>query len=112
MRLGACPCALIPDSLARSAYGSDLIRERHRHRYEFNNAYRKRFEESGFVPSGLSPDGSLVEILELPDHPWFLAVQFHPEFQSKPTKSHPLFKDFIAASLRRREGSRLESDVR
>jgi CTP synthase len=114
MRLGSCPCALVPDSLARSAYGADLIHERHRHRYEFNNKYRKRFEDNGFIPTGLSPDGSLIEIIELPttDHPWFLAVQFHPEFKSKPTQAHPLFRDFVAATLRKREGSRLEVELR
>jgi CTP synthase len=108
MRLGACPCVLAPDSLALQAYGAETVYERHRHRYEFNNAYRKPFEEHGFVPTGLSPDGSLVEIVELPDHPWFLAVQFHPEFKSKPTRAHPLFRDFVAAALARREGSRVE----
>ena len=114
MRLGACPCALVPDSLARLAYGTDLIHERHRHRYEFNNKYRKQFEQEGFVPTGLSPDGNLIEIIELPtaEHPWFLAVQFHPEFKSKPTKAHPLFRDFIAAALKKREGARLEVEVR
>src|SRR5262249_3585261 len=103
MRLGSCPCVLAEESLARQAYGVEPIHERHRHRYEFNNAYREAFEEDGFLLTGLSPDGQLVEIIEWPDHPWFLAVQFHPEFQSKPTKAHPLFRDFIAASLARRE---------
>ncbi len=112
MRLGAWPCRLVPDSKAWAAYGTDLISERHRHRYEFNNAYRKVFEENGFLVSGASPDGDLVEIIELPDHPWFLAVQFHPEFKSKPTKAHPLFRDFIAAALHRREMSRAEMEVR
>ncbi len=114
MRLGSWPCALAPDTLARAAYGSDLIHERHRHRYEFNNQYRKAFEDNGFVPTGLSPDGGLVEIIELPtaEHPWVLAVQFHPEFKSKPTKAHPLFRDFVAAALRRREGARAESEAR
>ena len=112
MRLGACPCDLVEGSLARKAYGQPSIHERHRHRYEFNNAYRKAFEEHGFRPTGMSPDGSLVEIMELADHPWFLAVQFHPEFQSKPTKAHPLFSDFIAAALKRRESNRGEQDGR
>ena len=103
MRLGSWPCELTPDRLARRAYDDDVIHERHRHRYEFNNAYRKIFEAHGFIPTGLSPDGSLVEILELVEHPWFLAVQFHPEFKSKPTRSHPLFRDFVAAALHRRE---------
>jgi CTP synthase len=106
MRLGAWPCSLRPDSLARQAYGDDLVHERHRHRYEFNNSYHKAFQENGFLPTGLSPDGNLVEIMELTDHPWFLAVQFHPEFKSKPTEAHPLFRDFVAAALARREGGR------
>jgi CTP synthase len=108
MRLGSYPCRLEPDSLARQAYGTDTIRERHRHRYEFNNAYLKAYMEHGLVPTGLSPDGNLVEIVELLDHPWFLAVQFHPEFKSKPTEAHPLFRDFVAAALAKREGSRAE----
>jgi CTP synthase len=108
MRLGAWPCDLTPASLAQQAYSAGRISERHRHRYEFNNDYRKRFAENGLVPTGVSPDGSLVEIMELPEHPWFLAVQFHPEFKSKPTKAHPLFRDFIAAALLRREGNRAE----
>jgi CTP synthase len=114
MRLGSWACNLAPGSLARQAYGADTIHERHRHRYEFNNRYRKIFEENGCVATGLSPDGSLVEILELPEseHPWFLAVQFHPEFKSKPTKAHPLFRDFVAAALVHREGARAELEVR
>jgi CTP synthase len=112
MRLGSCPCILSPDSLAHQAYGVDEIHERHRHRYEFNNAYRRAYEENGFLLTGLSPDGQLVEIIEWPDHPWFLAVQFHPEFQSKPTKAHPLFREFIAAALARRESARAEVEMR
>ncbi len=102
MRLGSWECLLAPDSLARKAYGKEQIRERHRHRYEFNDVYRAQFEEQGFVASGVSPDGTLVEIVELTGHPWFLAVQFHPEFKSKPTGAHPLFRDFIGAALARR----------
>jgi CTP synthase len=102
MRLGAQPCQLIPNSLAHQAYQLETISERHRHRYEFNNIYRSQFEAHGMRFSGLSPDASLVEILELPSHPFFLAVQFHPEFKSKPTKAHPLFAKFIAAALERR----------
>jgi CTP synthase len=100
MRLGAYPCVLAPGSLARKAYGRDLIHERHRHRYEFNMAFRDRLEACGLAFTGLSPDGDLVEIVEYTDHPWFLACQFHPEFKSKPFDPHPLFKDFIAAALR------------
>ncbi len=106
MRLGAWPCMLAPDRLARRAYGAEQISERHRHRYEFNNEYRKAFEQHGLIATGTSPDGVIVEIVELRNHPWFLAVQFHPEFQSKPTRAHPLFRDFVGAALQRREASR------
>jgi CTP synthase len=98
MRLGLYPCKIKPDTLAYAAYGDSLIYERHRHRYEFNNAYREEFVSNGFIFSGVSPDERLVEIIEVPDHPWFLAVQFHPEFKSRPTHAHPLFKAFIEAS--------------
>ena len=101
-RLGAYPCHLKPGSVARAAYGADVVQERHRHRYEVNNAYRERLAAAGLVFSGTSPEGSLVEAIELPDHPWFVAVQCHPEFRSKPTAAHPLFREFIAAALRRR----------
>jgi len=105
MRLGAHPCALQAGSRARAAYGTDQVSERHRHRYEFNNRYRELFESKGVLFSGLSPDGELVEILELPAHPWFVAVQFHPEFRSYPTAPHPLFREFVAAALRRKQAS-------
>ncbi len=101
-RLGAYPCHLKPNTKARAAFGVDVISERHRHRYEVNNNFRDRLEAQGMIFSGTSPDGSLVEAIELKDHPWFVAVQSHPEFQSKPTKPHPLFRDFIGASLERR----------
>jgi len=99
MRLGAYPCILERDSLALAAYESQEISERHRHRYEFNNDYRERLGEHGMRFTGLSPDRNLVEIIELPDHPWFLGCQFHPEFKSRPMNPHPLFKAFITASL-------------
>ena len=99
MRLGAYPCDLADGTIAKKAYGEDLVHERHRHRYEFNNSYRQQFEDAGGVFSGLSPDGNLVEIFELPDHPWFVSCQFHPEFQSRPVSAHPLFRDFVRASL-------------
>jgi CTP synthase len=105
MRLGSWPCVLTPRSRAWQAYGQELVRERHRHRYELNNAYRRAFEERGLLASGTSPDDGIVEIVELKDHPWFVAVQFHPEFQSKPTRPHPLFREFIAAALERRRRS-------
>lgn len=103
MRLGAYPCRLLEGSLARKIYGAEIIDERHRHRYEFNNKYRDQFEKAGMLFSGLSPDGQLVEIIELKDHPWFLGCQFHPEFKSKPLSPHPLFKDFIRASIENKE---------
>ncbi|NLW23239.1 MAG: CTP synthase [Tissierellia bacterium] len=98
MRLGLYPCKLKKDSKVRQIYGEELIYERHRHRYEFNNKFRKKLEEKGLIVSGISPDERLVEIVELKDHPWFIAVQFHAEFKSRPTRAHPLFKDFIRAS--------------
>ena len=102
MRLGAYPCVLQDDSLAAKVYGKKKISERHRHRYEFNNQYRAAFAEKGMTLSGLSPDSSLVEIVELKDHPWFLGCQFHPEFKSRPMEAHPLFKGFIKAALQNR----------
>jgi len=104
MRLGTYPCQLRKGSLASKAYGEELVYERHRHRYELNNSYRKILEEKGLVVSGTSPDGRLVEIIELSNHPWFIAGQFHPEFKSRPTRAHPLFREFVKASLKfRRE---------
>jgi CTP synthase len=99
MRLGLYPCRLAPNTLAFNLYQEEVIYERHRHRYEFNNAYRNLFVESGYTISGTSPDGRLVEIVEFPNHPFFLATQFHPEFQSRPSLPHPLFKGFIQAAL-------------
>src|SRR5690606_33139764 len=106
MRLGACPCVLVEDSIAHQCYEREQISERHRHRYEFNNQYLEEFRQHGMVATGTSPDGTLVEIIEVPDHPWYLAVQFHPEFQSKLTAPHPLFKGFVSASLRRHQAKR------
>ncbi len=99
MRLGAYPCRLKDGSLARTAYGQVDISERHRHRYEYNNAYREKLESAGLEVSGTSPDGQLVEIVEIKDHPWFLGCQFHPEFKSRPMSPHPLFTSFIRAAL-------------
>jgi len=99
LRLGAYPCVLKEGTFAHAAYGQSEISERHRHRYEFNNAYRERLEKAGLTVSGTSPDGSLAEIVELAEHPWFLGCQFHPEFKSKPMQPHPLFRAFIAAAL-------------
>ncbi len=100
MRLGAQKCRLKTGTIAYNSYNEDIISERHRHRYEFNNKYRETFASKGIIFSGFTLDDELVEIIEMKDHPWFLAVQFHPEFKSKPTKPHPLFKEFIKATLR------------
>jgi len=99
MRLGKYPCQIIPGTKAYAAYREEMIDERHRHRYEFNNDFREILTEKGLVISGTSPGGRLVEIIELADHPWFVAVQFHPELKSRPNRAHPLFRDFIGASL-------------
>ena len=110
MRLGAYPCRLSPGSLVQSIYGQDEISERHRHRYEVNNAYREQLQSSGMLLSGLSPDAELVEIVELKDHPWFIGVQFHPEFKSTPRNPHPLFKSFVRAAMKYRDMVAAESD--
>jgi CTP synthase len=101
MRLGAYDCDLAPGSLVARIYGSNRISERHRHRYEFNNRYREQLEAAGLLLSGRSPDGKLIEMIELPQdrHPFFVGCQFHPEFKSRPTAPHPLFAAYIAASL-------------
>ena len=112
MRLGAYDCKLTPGTKAHEAYGAAVVSERHRHRYEVNNDYREQLEEAGLVVSGTSPDGGLVEVIELPGHPWFVAVQCHPEFKSKPTKAHPLFRDFVGAALAGRQaGARTRQAV-
>jgi len=99
MRLGASPTKVRTGTKAHAAYGDELISERHRHRYEVNNEYRERLVQAGLVVSGVTPDDRLVEIVELPDHPWFLACQFHPEFKSRPIRPHPLFRDFVGAAI-------------
>ena len=106
MRLGAYPCKLAADTLAREAYGEQLVYERHRHRFEFNNAFRDQLEDAGLVISGLSPDERLVEMVELPRdvHPWYVATQAHPEFKSRPTNPQPLFREFVRASIGQHEG--------
>ena len=111
MRLGAQPCLLVEGTKSAAAYGSTRISERHRHRYEFNGRYRQQLEAAGLVVAGTSPDGSLVEIVEVADHPWFVAVQFHPEFKSKPTKAHPLFAGLVAAAVERHAGSAWVAEV-
>ena len=102
MRLGLYPARLTPGSKAAAVYGQEVIYERHRHRFEVNNRYRQTLEAAGMVLSGQSPDGRLVEIVELRDHPWFVASQFHPEFKSRPERPHPLFDGFVASALARR----------
>jgi CTP synthase len=109
MRLGSQTAKLDRDSISGKAYDSDTIQERHRHRYEFNNQYRQQFEANGMRFSGTSPDGGLVEIVEIPEHPWFAAVQFHPEFKSKPLNAHPLFAGFVEAAIHR-HGQRTTSE--
>ena len=106
MRLGNYPCKLVDGSHAASAYGQELVNERHRHRYEFNNQFRAQLQEAGMIYSGLSPDGSLVELCELANHPWMVSCQFHPEFASRPDRPHPLFRDFIGVAKKiLREGA-------
>jgi CTP synthase len=102
MRLGSYACQLTPGTRAHAAYGQSRVWERHRHRYEFNNAYRQTLEAQGLVVAGVNPERNLVEIVELADHPWFVGVQFHPEFQSKPHAPHPLFQAFVGACLQRK----------
>lgn len=100
MRLGLYPCQLVPDTHAAAAYNANMVQERHRHRFEFNNDFREVLTKAGLIPSGLSPDGKLVEISELANHPWMIGTQFHPEFASRPNRPHPLFRDFIGAAKR------------
>jgi CTP synthase len=105
LRLGLQACKLNEETNAYAAYQDEVVYERHRHRYEFNNHYRQAMEEKGFVFSGTSPDGRLVEIIEVKDHPWFVASQFHPEFISRPNRPQPLFRDFVGASLKHQENN-------
>ena len=111
MRLGLYPCKLSEGSLCRRIYGEELIYERHRHRWEYNNEFRSRLTENGLAIAGMSPDERLVEIVEIPEHPWFVGVQFHPEFKSRPNKPHKLFADFIKASLENRQAAEANSLV-
>lgn len=107
LRLGACPCRVVPGTVMERCYQSSSVSERHRHRYEFNNDYRELLQSFGLTFSGLSPDGRLVEAVELTDCPFYMGVQFHPEFKSRPNKPHPLFKGFIGAALERSKGGRV-----
>ena len=102
MRLGGYDCRLSPASKSHEAYGTLDVRERHRHRFEYNNDYRDKLEAAGLLSSGVYEEANLVEIVELPDHPWFVACQFHPEFKSRPGRAHPLFREFVHAALRRK----------
>jgi CTP synthase len=106
MRLGAYPCKLAKGTHSAKAYKEDIVQERHRHRFEYNNAYRKQLEDAGLKVAGINPDKDLVEIVEVKDHPWFVGVQFHPEFKSKPHAAHPLFRDFVKAALEYRNNKR------
>ena len=99
MRLGRYDCRLKEGTQARALYGEEFISERHRHRYEFNNAYRELLEQAGMTISGVNPQRNLVEVIELPDHPWFVACQYHPEFKSRPNRPHPLFAGLVGAAL-------------
>jgi CTP synthase len=105
MRLGAYPCTLQADTRARAAYDAESISERHRHRYEVNNAYRDKLQEGGLTVAGVNEASDLVEMVEWQEHPWYVACQFHPEFQSTPLKAHPLFREFVAAALARRDST-------
>jgi len=110
MRLGAFPCIIPEDSLAAKAYKSDFISERHRHRYEVNNKFRNQLSKNGMIFSGLSPDRELIEMIELPGHPWFLGCQFHPELKSRATRAHPLFREFIKAAKKYSESGKSVSE--
>ncbi|MDQ3949957.1 MAG: gamma-glutamyl-gamma-aminobutyrate hydrolase family protein, partial [Gemmatimonadota bacterium] len=110
MRLGAYPCRLARGSRAAEVYGVPEVSERHRHRYEVSNRYRDLFVQHGLRLSGLSPDGQLVEIVELPTHPWFIGCQFHPELQSRPTRPHPLFAGFVAAAVKAKHSRASRAD--
>ncbi|MEX1104243.1 MAG: gamma-glutamyl-gamma-aminobutyrate hydrolase family protein, partial [Dehalococcoidia bacterium] len=111
MRLGAYPCRLSAGSLAEEAYGTEMVSERHRHRLEFNNAYRDLLESHGLRVSGTSPDGSLVEISEIAGHPFMLGTQFHPELQSRPNRPHPLFRRFVSAAVAHAAGRTAEPAI-
>ena len=111
LRLGAYPCKIRPGTTMARCYGAPLVRERHRHRYELNNAYREALERGGLTLSGTSPDEKLVETVELSDRPFFVGVQFHPEFHSRPNRAHPLFCGFVRAALERREGGKRDAGL-
>ena len=111
MRLGLYPCRITPDSLANRLYGDAVVSERHRHRYEFNNAYRDLLLESGYLVSGTSLDNRLVEMIEYPDHPFFLACQFHPEFKSRPRRPHPLFVGVLQAALNLQKAAMIPNNM-
>ncbi|MBT8196841.1 MAG: C26 family cysteine hydrolase domain-containing family, partial [Bacteroidia bacterium] len=111
MRLGAYDCELKKDSLAHKAYGASTISERHRHRYEVNNKYLNEFEKAGLTATGINPESKLVEIIEIKDHPWFVAVQFHPEYKSTVEKPHPLFVHFVKAAIDNRQPIKSKNSV-
>ncbi len=99
MRLGAYDCKIVPNTKAQSAYKESMVSERHRHRFEVNNDFREILNKNGMIVSGMAPDDSLVEMIELPDHPWYVTCQFHPELKSRAMRAHPLFREFVKASL-------------
>ena len=103
MRLGSYPMNIVEGTKAHAAYGTDSAEERHRHRYEVNNEYLEKMAEAGMIVSGKSPDGLLVEMVEIPTHPWFVATQAHPELKSRPTRPHPIFKDFVEAAIKEKK---------
>ena len=103
MRLGIYPCKVMPDTLTYAAYQDEIIYERHRHRFEFNNAYREKLTSQGLVLGGTLPNDRLVEVVEIKDHPWYVGTQFHPELKSRPTNPHPLFRDFVKAALKNKK---------
>ena len=112
MRLGVYPCEVVGRSWSAKAYGQSTVNERHRHRFEFNNVYREEFEAVGLWPTGLSPDGRLVEIMEMADHPFMVGVQFHPEFLSRPNRPEPLFREFVGVAKQTlREGGQHELPI-
>lgn len=104
LRLGSYPCVLDKSSKAYQLYGEEVIHERHRHRYEVNNDYREVLQQHGMLLAGQSPDGRIVEMIELPEHPWFIGTQAHPELKSRPNRPHPLFRGFVEAALKKQEG--------
>ena len=110
MRLGNYDCHIKEDTLAYQIYQKEMVQERHRHRFEFNNSFLLKFKQTGIIFSGINLENDLIEIIELDDHPWFMGMQFHPEFQSRPNRPHPMFKGFIESAIRMKQGDRNDLD--